>query len=91
LRGKIFWAERCLGLEKFLAIFKNALDVEEGAYVALDSKLEELDGWDSLGKFSLISSVYDKYGVAFDPKELNAAVTVMDLWKAVEISRTANG
>jgi acyl carrier protein len=51
------------------------------------SVLAVLDGWDSLGKFMLLSAVFTDYGVTIEPGDLNAAVTAADLWALVERSR----
>ena len=73
-------------MKDVLVLLTNALDLNAEAFSVPDSNLGDLDGWDSLGKFLFISSVYDKYGVTLDPKDINAAVTAMDLWKVLEAS-----
>ncbi len=58
--------------------------MEDGAVLENGTELGALDGWDSLGKFMLLSSVYSDYGVTLDVPDVNAAKTVGDLWNLVE-------
>jgi acyl carrier protein len=70
-------------LEQFISVFKNAVNMDDGDIVS-DTELDGLEGWDSLGKFMLLSSIYSDYGVTIDVKALNAALTVGDIWRLVE-------
>ena len=70
--------------EHFFAIVTDALNMEEGASIDAVTELEGIDGWDSLGKFMLLSSIYSDYGVTLEVEDVNGAKTVGDLWKLVE-------
>jgi acyl carrier protein len=63
---------------------KEALNLAPGADIGLDTVLDGHDGWDSLGKFLLLSSVYSSYGVTLEPEILNASRTIGELWAAVQ-------
>jgi acyl carrier protein len=76
---------RGVELEKFFILFKNAVNMDADEAITIYTKLEALDGWDSLGKFMLISSVYSEYEVTLDVKEMNRASTVGDIWRLIEV------
>ena len=71
-------------MDGFMNIMKEALNLEPDADIVLDTPLGGLDGWDSLGKFMLISSVYSGYGVTLEPEVLNACRTIRELRAAVQ-------
>jgi acyl carrier protein len=67
-------------LEQFISVFKNAVNMDDSD-IGPDTELEGLEGWDSLGKFMLLSAIYSDYGVTIDVPVLNAAITVGDIWR----------
>ena len=74
-------------MERFIEILRDAMNMDGSSVLEGSSVLAELDWWDSLGKFMLLSAVFTDYGVTIEPGDLNAAVTAADLWALVEISR----
>jgi acyl carrier protein len=74
-------------MEDFIGILRDALNMDGSSGLDGSSALAEMDGWDSLGKFMLLSAVFTDYGVTIEPVDLNAAVTVADLWALIEKSR----
>jgi acyl carrier protein len=73
--------------EHFIEILRDAVSMDSSSELAGSSPLAELDGWDSLGKFMLLSAVFTDYGATIEPEDLNAAVTVADLWTLIERTR----
>jgi acyl carrier protein len=71
-------------LEEFFKILKETVNMDNSADIRSDTELESLSGWDSLGKFMLLSSVYSDYGVTLDVAEVNGARTAGDLWAVVD-------
>jgi acyl carrier protein len=71
-------------MEDFIGILRDAINIDGTSALDGSSVLAELDGWDSLGKFMLLSAVFTDYGVTIEPADLNAAVTAADLWALIE-------
>jgi acyl carrier protein len=74
-------------MEHFIEILRDAMNMDGSQEIVGPSALAGLDGWDSLGKFMLLSAVFTDYGVTIEPEDLNAAVTVAGLWALIEGSR----
>ena len=74
-------------MEHFIEILRDAMNMDGSSGLEGSSVLTERDGWDSLGKFMLLSAVFTDYGVTIEPEDLNTAVTVVDLWALIENSR----
>ena len=74
-------------MEHFIEILRDAMNMDGSSGLEGSSVLVGQDGWDSLGKFMLLSAVFTDYGVTIETEDLNAAVTVADLWAFVEASR----
>jgi acyl carrier protein len=70
-------------LERFISVFKNAVNMDDSD-IRTETELEGLEGWDSLGKFMLISAVYSDYGVTMDVSAINSSLTVGDIWRLIE-------
>ena len=70
-------------LEKdiFFKIFRDALETEVDCN--LDTTLEEIEEWDSIGKLSFISEMDSEFDITLSPQKLDAAVTVNDLYLLV--------
>ena len=66
----------------FCEVFSEALEIEEN-YTA-DTKLEDIEEWDSIGALSLIAEVDDEFDVVLNPNDLENAVTVGDIFKLVQ-------
>ncbi|MDR1580803.1 MAG: hypothetical protein LBS35_10645 [Synergistaceae bacterium] len=74
-------------MEHFIEILRDAMNMDSSSALDGSSALAGLDGWDSLGKFMFLSAAFTDYGVTVEPGDLNAAVTVADLWILIEKSR----
>lgn len=67
--------------EMFLEDFIELLDTEDE--VTMDTKLENIDEWDSLSYVSFIAICTSKYKVMVSKDEIKNSVLVSDLYKAV--------
>jgi acyl carrier protein len=74
-------------MEHFIEILRDAMNMDSSSAIEGSSVLAEMDGWDSLGQFMFLSAVFTDYGVTIEPEDLNAAVTVADLWALIGVSR----
>ena len=72
------------GIEEFCVAFADALEMDSDADLGADARLEDIEEWDSLGKFSFLALVFSKYDVNLDPAGVNSAKTVGDLWLLIE-------
>lgn len=74
-------------MEKFFATLLDSLNMEPDDVVEEGTVLKEIDGWDSLGKFMLLSNIYSDYGVTLEVEDVNLASTAGDLWKLVQSAK----
>lgn len=52
---------------------------EEDTVLTLDTILDELDGWDSLGRLEIFSLVKEEYGKSINPESLRNCQKVGDI------------
>ncbi len=69
--------------EKFLAAFKEALQIEEKE-VGMEDAFREYEEWDSLGRLSLIAALDEQFNLQIEDKDFEQLITVADLLRAVE-------
>lgn len=69
--------------EKFLASFKEALQIEDREVLTTDV-FRDYDEWDSLSRLSLIAALDEEYDLQIEDKEFEKLVTVGDLMEVVE-------
>jgi len=67
-----------LNLEEKLSLIAEALDIEPGT-LKPETRLEDLQEWDSLGVVSLIAMLDKHFSVRLQPEEIRALVTVEDI------------
>lgn len=67
-----------LNLEEKLSLIAEALDIEPGT-LKPETRLEDLQEWDSLGVVSLITMLDKHFSVRLQPEEIRALVTVEDI------------
>ena len=69
--------------EKFLASFKEALQIEDREVLPTDV-FRDYEEWDSLGRLSLIAALDEEYDLQIEDKEFESIITVGDLMGVVE-------
>jgi len=69
--------------EKFLASFKEALQIEDREVLTTDV-FRDYDEWDSLSRLSLIAALDEEYDLQIEDKEFEQLLTVGDLMAVVE-------
>ena len=57
---------------------------EEPQNVGLDTQLKELEGWDSLGRLSIVVLLHDDFAVTVDSKRLLQCQQIRDLVELVK-------
>lgn len=67
-----------MNLEEKLSLIAEALDIEPGT-LKPETRLEDLQEWDSLGMVSLIAMLDKHFSVRLQPEEIRALVTVEDI------------
>jgi acyl carrier protein len=67
-------------VEKFVAIIKEALELE---HVELNDFLDSYDTWDSLGRLSLIALIDEHFDIQISDKEFNEFETVSDVFNSL--------
>ena len=69
--------------ERFLASFKEALQIEDRE-IALEDVFRNYEEWDSLGRLSLIAALDEEFNLQIEEKEFEKLVTVGDILTTVE-------
>ena len=69
--------------EKFLASFKEALQIEDREVLTTDI-FRDYDEWDSLSRLSLIAALDEEYDLQIEDKEFEQLLTVGNLMAVVE-------
>jgi acyl carrier protein len=69
--------------EKFLASFKEALQIEDRE-IALDDVFRNFAEWDSLSRLSLIAALDEEFDLQIEDKEFEKLITVGDVLRVVE-------
>lgn len=66
--------------EQFLAGLKNQFEESDAVNLSFESVFKDLDTWDSLTRFSIVSFVEDDYNVNLKIEELQELATPADLF-----------
>jgi len=72
--------------EKFLASFKEALQIEDRE-IGLEDVFRNYEEWDSLSRLSLIAALDEEFDLQIEDKEFEKLVTVGDLMAVVEAKK----
>lgn len=76
--------------EKFLASFKEALQVDDRE-ILMEDIFRDYEEWDSLGRLSLIAALDEEFDLQIEDSEFEKLITVGDLFKVVEMKTTNQG
>ncbi len=68
-------------MNEFIKKLKEALDIE--GELDINSELEKLEEWDSMGYISIMSMLDEEYGKEVNANQLKACKTLADLYKLV--------
>ena len=71
-------------MEKFIELFTELLDDAPVDVLTAETKFRDLDGWTSLVALSVIAMADEEYDVTLSGEDIRAAVTVGDLFNAVQ-------
>lgn len=69
--------------ERFLASFKEALQIEDRE-IGLEDVFRDYEEWNSLGRLSLIAALDEEFNLQIEDKEFEKLVTVGDILTTVE-------
>lgn len=69
--------------EKFLEVFKEALELEE-ENLSFDDTLADFDTWDSMSRLSLIALLDEHFEVEVSDAEFDDIDTIQELFNLVE-------
>ena len=69
--------------ERFLASFKEALQIEDRE-ISMNDEFRDYPEWDSLGRLSLIAALDEEFNLQIEDKEFEKLITVGDLMEVVE-------
>lgn len=69
-----------------LALIEEALELDEGS-LNPEMKLDDIDGYDSMAKLSIIAMADDEFGVTLTGETVKAFKTVGDILAAVDSNK----
>ncbi len=72
-----------MNIKEKLALIEEALDVEENT-LTVDTKLDDIDEWDSMSALSLIVMLDDEFDVVVTAGQIKALQTIEDIVKYME-------
>lgn len=61
-----------------LALLEDMLELDEGV-LSEEMKMEEIEGWDSMAKLSLIVLMDDEFGKKLSGEQINGFKTIKDI------------
>ncbi|MCT4605422.1 MAG: acyl carrier protein [Marinisporobacter sp.] len=64
--------------EEFIKKIGESLFLE-GEHLELDTKLEDLEGWDSVGRLGIIALFNEEFDKKIDPKKLKECESIADI------------
>ncbi|MED3781061.1 phosphopantetheine-binding protein [Heyndrickxia sporothermodurans] len=70
-------------IKEKLALLEDTFEIEEGE-LKEDSKLSELEEWDSMTKLSLIVLMEDEFGKKITGEQIKSFITVKDILDFME-------
>ena len=71
--------------QEFLELTADALEVDVSD-LSFDTKLHELDEWDSIGQLSFIGLVDDNFSIDIDVEKLTECDTISQLFDFINLS-----
>ena len=72
--------------EKFLALIKEALEIEDRE-PKLSDQFKEYDEWDSLSRLTLIAELDDQFDVTIASEEMDALDTLQELLDKIKANQ----
>lgn len=70
-------------LQEFIDNFADQFDDTDASVFTAETRFHELDEWSSLIALSIIAMVDEEYDVTLKGDDIRAAITIEDLFKAV--------
>lgn len=69
--------------EDFLLMLQEALELDDLDSISMESVLDELEEWDSVGQLTFLSLVDEKFDVELDTDKMGEADTLSELYEFV--------
>ena len=67
--------------QQALTFIVEVLEIEEGSEITLETSLEDIFEWDSIGALSIIEEADDEHDIDINPNDMEAALTIGDVIK----------
>jgi len=64
---------------EFIEFFKEALEIDDD--LTLETKIEDIYEWDSIGILTIIGMADEDYDLELDPQDLEGVNTLNDIFK----------
>lgn len=68
---------------KFCENFANAIDVENMNKIEINTRLEDIEGWDSFAVMSTIAMLDQEYGIIIKAEKISEVNTLQELYNLV--------
>ena len=72
--------------DDFLRLAAEAMETDDA--ITMDQPFTSMDNWDSIAVLSFIALVDETFDVAIKPKQIQEAVSLMDIWKSLKEGNT---
>ena len=73
-----------VSLEEFFDLFCEELDETDPESIGMDTDFKAISEWDSLTALSVISMVDEEFEILLTGKDMEAAVTIKDLYDLIQ-------
>jgi acyl carrier protein len=68
---------------KFRENFASAIDEEEVNKIDFNTRLEDIDGWDSFAVMSTVAMLDQEYGIITNAEKISEAKTLQELYNLI--------
>lgn len=65
--------------DDFVTLAKEAMETEDA--ITIDQPFASMKDWDSIAALSLIALVDETFDIMIQPKQIQQAASLMDIWK----------
>ena len=68
---------------KFREKFASAIDADDVNKIDFNTRLEDIDGWDSFALMSIVAMLDQEYGIITNAEKISEAKTLQELYNLV--------
>ena len=77
-------------IEKFIADIKREVSPLENVALKKETRIREVEAWDSLANLMLLSMIDLDWGIQLNPRELWQCDTIQDIFNQLQLKTSGN-